>query len=457
MDWKVSVSAAALLLASFGAHATSSEVDAYKVDATFLKGKHAIHVTGPGSTVRPGVARNAAIQNALKNAKQGHGLPGVDSIVNFTGQFSASPGLDANFNPLPVTTFSYAMVGNAPGRGTTTIEAPIIPVSVELLDSNGNQAYDPTSGAALFSDPHDKLRLVEASPVFDKALFTSSRTQTQYADAVFRAQFWNDINESWHTLLDADVHRGAVMKVPLGAYLYSLNADGSCCQFILLDYNTFSALLFPPTYPVDKTTIIGAAELDGVMTTKAITTFLFPDTYLYEGNPGNCCVLGFHGPDLEPGTTRNGNLPRLYMMIYASWVSPGLFGTPELGFQDVVALSHEMAETFADPFVVFDGVHNASPWWLSGSQCQNDIEVGDVIESLATDVTFPIAMRNGFLYHPQNVALLQWFEFQSPSSALDGAYSYPDSGSLPALSPAIQPVFDSNGNLINCLPAPPPS
>ncbi len=80
-----------------------------------------------------------------------------------------------------------------------------------------------------------------------------------------------------------------------------------------------------------------------------------------------------------------------------------------------------------------------------------------MVESLPTDVTFPIAMRNGFLYHPQNEALLQWFEFQSPSSALDGAYSYPDSGSLPALSPAIQPVFDSNGNLINCLPAPPPS
>jgi hypothetical protein len=50
-------------------------------------------------------------------------------------------------------------------------------------------------------------------------------------------------------------------------------------------------------------------------------------------------------------------------------------------------------------------------------------------------VTFPIAMRNGFLYHPQNVALLQWFEFQSPSTALDGAYSYPDPGALPALSP----------------------
>jgi hypothetical protein len=460
MDWKVSVSAAALLLASFGAYATASEVDAYKVDATFLKGKHPIHLSAAGNpnSTKPGALHNAALQTALNNAKKGSGLPGIDSLVNFTGSFTGSPSLDANFNPLPTTTFSYAMVGNAPGRGTTHINAPIIPVTVELLDSNGNVAIDSTSGAQLISNPHDKVRLTEDSPVFDNALFTSSRHETQYTDAVFRAQFFSDIGESWHTLLDPDIERGETMKIPLGAYAYALNADGSCCLFILVDSNTFSALLFPPVFPVDNTTIIGRAELSGAMTTRDITTFLFPDTYLYEnGNLNNCCVLGFHSFDSEPGTKHNGNLPRFYVMIYASWVSPGLFGTPELGFQDVVALSHEMAETFNDPFVGFDNVHNIVPWWLSGSQCQNLLEVGDVVESLPTDVTFPIAMRNGFLYHPSNVALLNWFEFQSPSTAVDGAYSYPDPAALPALSPAILPVFDSNGNLINCLPAPPPS
>lgn len=437
MDWKVPVSAAALLLASFGAHAAASQVDAYKVDASFLQGKHPMHAHSPvaPNSTAPGAINRAALQTLLKSAKMGSGLPGIDSVVNFTGQFSASPNLDANGNPLPNATFSYAMVGNNPGRGTTLINAPIIPVTVELLDANGNLAFDSTSGAPLISSPQDKMRLVEHSPVFDNALFTSSRRETQYTDAVFRAQFANDINESWHTLLDGDAKRGETMKVPLGAYLYSLNADGSCCRFILLDAGTFSALLFPPTFPVDNTTIIGAAELSGAMTTKTIATFLFPDTYLFEGgDPNNCCVLGFHTFDQEPGTKHNGNLPRVYVTIYASWISPGLFNG---GFEDVTALSHEMAETFNDPFVVFDGIHNASPWWLAGApgnqQCQNDIEVGDVIEVLP-DAVFPIAMPNGQLYHPQNVALLQWFEFQSPSSALDGAYSYPDPAALPALS-----------------------
>jgi hypothetical protein len=42
---------------------------------------------------------------------------------------------------------------------------------------------------------------------------------------------------------------------------------------------------------------------------------------------------------------------------------------------------------------------------------------------------------NGTTYHPQNEALLQWFEFQFPSTAIDGAYSYPDETTLPTLSP----------------------
>jgi hypothetical protein len=56
-----------------------------------------------------------------------------------------------------------------------------------------------------------------------------------------------------------------------------------------------------------------------------------------------------------------------------------------------------------------------------------------VIEGLPNGV-FPITM-NGMTYHPQNEALLQWFEFMSPSDAIDGAYSYPDETTLTALSP----------------------
>ena len=84
---------------------------------------------------------------------------------------------------------------------------------------------------------------------------------------------------------------------------------------------------------------------------------------------------------------------------------------------DVLGLSHEISETYNDPFVAFDGVHNVTPWWLSpNGNCADILEVGDVIEGLPRQA-FPMTMPNGFTYHPQNEALLQWFQFQSPSTA----------------------------------------
>src|SRR5439155_1588453 len=92
------------------------------------------------------------------------------------------------------------------------------------------------------------------------------------------------------------------------------------------------------------------------------------------------CVLGFHTYDFEPGDASNGFRERRYVLNYSSWISPGLFGP---GFEDITALSHEVTESLNDPFVGSDGVHGITPWWLSqNGNCQNDLEVGDVIEGL---------------------------------------------------------------------------
>jgi hypothetical protein len=93
-----------------------------------------------------------------------------------------------------------------------------------------------------------------------------------------------------------------------------------------------------------------------------------------------------------------------------------------------------MTEIFNDPFIISDMVHNVTPWWLSpGAR-----ETGDVAESLPNSLV-PISM-NGFTYHPQNEALLQWFEFKSPSDALGDAYSYPNTAQLTQLSPPQKPL-----------------
>ncbi|MGZ3447256.1 MAG: hypothetical protein ACXU88_16345, partial [Myxococcaceae bacterium] len=206
------------------------------------------------------------------------------------------------------------------------------------------------------------------------------------------------------------------------------SVDASCnLRYVLVQTGVFVSLLFPAT-PDDTSTIIGAAENAGDVTTRDMSTFLFPDTYLQDdfNDPNTCCILGYHSYDLEPGDASNGWQERRYVMNYSSWISPGIFGG---GFVDITALSHELMETFSDPFV-----NNATPIWVApNGLCQNNLESGDVIEGLP-NATFPMTM-NGMTYHPQNEALLQWFAGQSPSSAYRHAYSYPDTTVL--TSPAI--------------------
>ena len=350
-----------------------------------------------------------------------------DSIRNFTGEFQA-PGVDANGKPQHQWLFTMAGASPESG-GTTTFNAPIVPVSLDLLDYDGQVRV--VNRQPLRFSVRPFVGPVVNSPVFQSADYSSSDTPTQFADAVQRAEFYNQMQPDWHTLLRPSVKAERTLSIPRGAYYFALQTDGSCCAFVLVDIRIFSKLLFPAR-PNDVSSLVGATEHSGEITTQSISTFLFPNTYLYlDGNPNHCCVLGFHTYDSEPGDAANNFRERRYVFNYSSWISPGLFAP---GFEDITALSHEVTESLNDPFVGGDGVHGVTPWWHSqNGNCQNDMEVGDVIEGLP-DAT--VAIRtHGTTYHPQNEALLPWFEFQSPSSALGGAYSYPNQNVLTALSP----------------------
>jgi hypothetical protein len=280
----------------------------------------------------------------------------------------------------------------------------------------------------------------------------------QFNDQMLRAEFANRLGDrddgddegGWHTFLNPVQRTARTIKVPFytatgtNAWYYFTDANGNPALGAI-DYDTFGNLLFPATYPFDSSTPVGAAELVGDITTHDISTFLFNNTVLFtNGNINNCCVIGYHTYDLEPGIPQNGNLPRLYVLNYSSFLSPGLF---LFGFQDITAWSDEMAETFNDPFG-----NNLTPWWESvdpftgAGNCQNDLEVGDVIEVL--DSLNPVSTMpgKGLTYHPQNMALFPWFAFESPSPAHLGAYSFPDETTLMSLSPG--PL------LPGCVPAP---
>jgi hypothetical protein len=388
------------------------------------------------------------------------GIPNIDSVPNFNGQYF-TPGQDPNGNPQ--NHWYFNTLGNPPEMGgTTTLNAPIVPVSLDLRNADGSPRFvkivtgqngqpvvvtcanPPGPGChRLFFDATQFIQPVLDSPVFSNADYTSSDVPTQFADAVQRAEYFHRARPDWHTLLAPSVKTARTMtliKAPADKapnYLFAVNPDGSCCFIVLVNVFTFENELFPSTFtfPPDSSTPVGAAEVAGDITTKDISTFFFPPAFLFIPTPkGNlCCIGGFHAFDFESGDATNGNAPRAFVLNYSTWFPPGFFRDQTI--LDVTGLSHEISETFNDPFVTaLDGVHDVTPWWLSpNGNCQDILEVGDVIEGLPHQV-FPIKMPNGFTYHPQNEALLQWFEFESPSSALNGAYSYPDITTLTALS-----------------------
>ena len=410
--------AAVVLLFSLAAFAQVNDqvTTAALANSTVKYNSSALHA-GPFGTVQ---AKNIGQVNAPLITVPNGPLPGINSIVNWTADFRAQ-GINPFGNPQNL--WLYAMIGNPPQtHGTTWINAPVIPINVELHDANGQPRI--INGHPLVSIVTPFIQPFLNSPVFSNASYTSSNTPTQITDAISRAEFFNRETANWHTELAPSVKPGQTIIVNQSTdpnhpnYLFALNSDGSCCQFVLMDSGVFGNALF---------NAIVKAINEKQITPADMSSFIFPNTFLYNnGDPNQCCVLGFHTYVTDGGSP----IETRWVFDYSSWITPGLFGP---SFQDVTALSHEIAEAFNDPFVASDGIHNATPWWLApNGQCQDNLETGDVIEGLP-NATFPITM-NGMTYHPQNEALLQWFEFRSPSDALNHAYSYPDETVLTSLS-----------------------
>jgi hypothetical protein len=351
------------------------------------------------------------------------GVPNVLSVPNFTRSFTFGG-----------TTFPYTMVGNDPSLGhVTTIPTKLVAVSLRLLNADGT-VFD-TVDAGEFVQP------ALNSPNFQRFKYEHDGSAgipgepTQFSDAIQRAEFASSMTPNWHTELSPSLVDSITITVPKfvlvrsrGVVVQALNyqsglaADGH--RFVLMLNLFFNQQL----------NIIMNNEIDaGRFTTDAFNLPLLPNTFLFSFNPnnpgqrGSCCVLGFHT------YFSDGAVPESrWITQFASWISPGIFGG---GFEDVTAISHEIAETFNDPFV-----NNVTPRWQFPGEpgvCQGNLETGDPVEVLA-NATFPVTLKNkgvSTTYHPQTEALLQWFAETVPSDAVHGAYSYPDLTAL--TTPAI--------------------
>jgi hypothetical protein len=309
----------------------------------------------------------------------------VRTVPYFTGGFTFKS-----------TSYPYFMVGSDPLRGgETRVDTVAIPLSFFFegwLDGAGNNI-------SIRVDP--VLRKTLNSPDFVKAAYSTGFGQ--FGDAVQRAEFYNVMKDSWHTTLNPPRRLPPVtIVVPFGqSQVYQL-PDG-----------TFLATLNGDFFNSHLSTLLQA---EGLKPTE-LPLFLSNNVFLYFGDPANCCVLGFHTA-FDASTPGH---PAVQTFAWASWASEGIFSS----FSDVTPLSHEISEWRNDPFV-----NNLAPAWQfpNGRGCEGNLETGDPIKVLSNS-TVPVT-ANGFTYHPQTEALLQWFTREDPSGAFKGAYSYPDTSLL---------------------------
>ncbi len=402
----------------------------YSVNAITIDAVTGKVISGASGTANITANRNAATEPGSNNnfdlgevrANQPT-IDGLNTIATFDGAFVAEAGGNQNGD------FRFTMMGNDPRLGGSTVfPAAIDEISLQLLNADGSV-----------------FKTVPFAP-FEKAILNSpnfvpldyrSGHNVEYADAVQRAAFYNTMKSNWHTVMFPQVVNRVTLTVPYAVNVQLDNGDivqaRSYFTGKATDGSTYVLMLSPLFNFLWDNEVVNEINL-GNFTTNGISMTLFPNTYLFDLNttdpntPGNCCTLGFHTYFLEGGVFPQ---PR-WITIFASWISPGVFPA---GFQDVVALSHETGESFADPFI-----DNATPNWQFPGQpanstvCQANLEIGDPIEGLANATSAIEVKQNGksTIYHPQNLAMYQWFEMGATSSAIDGAFSFPDETVLPA-------------------------
>jgi hypothetical protein len=311
----------------------------------------------------------------------------LPSIPTFQGSFTSGG-----------VTFPYTMVGREPRRGgTTNVKTSYIELSFifdEFVDENGNNI------------------VINSSDITDDVLGSPNLVATdytvghgQFGDVVQRAMFFNVMRRDWHTTLERPRKLTPVqIEVPVG--LADVQVSDAGVLFASVDDDFFVSQL---------NTIL---QLEDIRTDEVVM--------LVSHNVSTFFALGFH---TAIDVTKNGRAG-VQTFLWTSWFDLDLFGPI---FADATTLTHEVSELIGDPFV-----NNMTPLYAipnSGDPpfCLDFLETGDAIEFLDTQM-FPVTVR-GKLYHTQNEALLQWFSRESPSSAFQHAYSYPDTTVLTSPAP----------------------
>jgi hypothetical protein len=373
----------------------------------------------------PGRSSRSVAINAMSAAAKSALTQGAEilSLPTFTGSFTTDE-----------VTYPFIIVGGSPpAGGITLIKTDLIPLEFVFFDANDFFIRDANGDVVVLGPSPKIIRRTVESPLFRNAPYTIDTTQ--FTDAIQQASFFPLKGPDWHTLLDTPkVHKPVRIAVPAGL-------ASNQPAFV----HTFAICLNLEFLESQIQTILEALKLP----LDHLPLFLSLDTIVYLGDRDRqACetqsagIVGFHeAADRFATKSRVG----IQVFGYSAWLTPEAAGIPD--FEDVAFLAHEVVEAVNDPFVGFIGadsplINLVPPYINAGGGCQDNLETGDFIEGLRHS-SFPVTLNN-FTYHPQNEQLIQWFSREVPSSAFQGAYSYPDTSLLSSPSTPCSSSVASN-------------
>ena len=300
--------------------------------------------------------------------------------------------------------YHYTILGSSPTDGETTeIKTLIVPIRLTISDFSEDGRTRLVLDATTVTGP------ILRSPIFQPSYYITGFQQ--FGDAMLRAEF-REAASSWHTILTPSVGATMDITVPAG------------------DSNVFRAASGKLLAVVNKNAI------DGPIFAAMRSGKYPPDQYLIfvTYNALEEDAFGYHDAVFRESRGEEN------VFTYTSWLVDvdDLFTIPS---PDTATLSHEVAETIHDAFL--GKLSSRALLWgdpFDDNKCfQSFIEVGDVVEDAPAHIQLHQQVvgkgKDARIYTLQNEALLQWFERKSPSDALTGAYSFPDTWVLAEPAP----------------------
>lgn len=297
--------------------------------------------------------------------------------------------------------YSYTFAGRAPQMGgTTTIPTLLVPLALSF-DTNPDGGHKAVLSAA------DDIAGILHSPIFTPFAFTTG--DTQFGDAVQRAQFPQTAHTDWHTLLGQPQLAPAIQIEIPPANGYLLHSQTTEKSLAVVDLDFVRKILF------ERLTSIAATPGKLLIAiTKNVAFYSLSDATV-------CCSLGTHGARLHPSGTS------AQAFVIASYMDAGVMPR----YSDIQGISQQIAEWMNDPLWGYRT--NQFPAWLepsSNAGCGGRGESSSYLLEQPTDYLPSNSEKvsaGGATYHLENMALLPWFAHSNA-----GPYSFPGAQALTA-------------------------